>query len=87
MDNDGGGGGGDDDDGFLPTNHCLETQLSYVSKALFTGRCHDVSWLCDGNWGGYPYRGSRRGTSHLTNPFSAAETFLWDSSLGRTQPG
>lgn len=74
--------------------HCLETQLSYVSKALFTVHCRDVSCLCDGNWdvmwlcGGNretQYRGSQRDTSHLTNPFSAAETFFvgllpWENS-------
>lgn len=38
-------------------HHCLETRLSYVSKALITGRCRDVSCLCDGNWGGYPVQG------------------------------
>lgn len=45
--------------------HYLETQLGYVSKALFTGRCQDVSCLCDGKWDGHPVHGSQRGTSHL----------------------
>lgn len=41
----------------LSFHHYLETQLGCVSKALFTGCCHDVSCLCGGSWGGYPVQG------------------------------